>query len=209
MDNQLAVYYRHNFVFDTNKVEIDLTVREHINKPMKAFWTSSVKTEEGYISSEWVDFCVYDYHYGLEIRPIKYIFVPKKNLKIYTIDSVEDYLSPELKKMKPLESRYSFDIRLIDYKAMKESGYDGIHFTSNGASLGHCCGDEVPFDVQYALNAIDVESTVWFRPDWFESVTEDDSWFDYSWLSVRYSNCLTEEKWYDKYDESDCGHLLV
>ena len=161
MEMQMAAYYDGEFAFDVNKVIINLTNIEGINKPMTAYWTSSViKEEEGYLSSDWVNFCVGDYYAEKLVRPIKYIFVPKKELKIYEIDSVEDYLSSKLLKLDKSSLGFSVSRQvLIDYEGMRKAGWDGIHFTSNGARLGHNWRDEtITEEVRDALYCIDVET---------------------------------------------------
>lgn len=204
----MAAYFG-NFEFDVSKIEFDLTISRRNQKPLTAFWTSTAVREEdfGYLTSAWVWFYISEFLDGVIIRPVKYIFEPKKGLKVYEIDTKDDFYAEELAKDKDGN---------IDYIAMAQAGWDGIHFTANGALLGKY-GSNCHID---ALFNIDVESTVWFRPDWFQSIEEDFSWDDYT---VPHARFATWEDYYpdweerysedvaieEQYDESDCDRVLL
>lgn len=152
--------------FNPERIEIGLQNAGANNKPISALWTSSIIKEDGLITSGWLEWC--DENQTNFIEKNTYAFTPKDNLKIYTIDSVEDYANEELSKFKysPFKDgivpRYIYNY--IDYQAMANKGYDGIHFTMNGAMIGHTFGS----DYSMELYCIDCESTVWLTKNWWE-----------------------------------------
>ena len=159
--------------FSTERIEIGLQNAGANNKPISALWTSSIIKEDGIITSGWLEWC--EYNQPDFIKKNTYVFTPKDNLKVYTIDSVEDYANEELSKFKYIpyqamnDKEYdSIDSRCIynhiDYQAMADKGYDAIHFTMNGAMIGHTFGS----DYSMELYCIDCESTVWLTKNWWE-----------------------------------------
>ena len=153
--------------FSTERIEIGLQNAGANNKPISALWTSSIIKEDGTITSGWLEWCEYN---QLDfIKKNTYVFTPKDNLKIYTIDSVEDYANEELSKFmyNPIkdDTTQQYIYNYIDYQAMADKGYDGIHFTMNGAMIGHCI---FRCDYVMELYCIDCESTVWLTKNWWK-----------------------------------------
>lgn len=140
--------------FNPKQVYIDLTTT-CVNKPTKAMWTSTAEFVDKSACSAWLDWCKYNMT-GWQ-KGYKYLFVPKDEMKVYTINTWEDYQSDELVKM---------DDKKIDYIAMREKGYHAIHFTQEGAWLGHSFTGS--FEQMMLLNSIDCESTVYLVNDWYE-----------------------------------------
>jgi hypothetical protein len=99
-----------------------------------------------------------------------YMIIPKPSTNVYEINDIDDYLSDELIKLP--EDENVFLKPLINYQAMANKGYDGIHFSRHAAALGHSFGfnEKLTWDVSLSLNSIDCESTVWFNTDWISSV---------------------------------------
>jgi len=131
------------------------TILENIhlrNKPEKALWTSTWKEPIEEIG--WIKWSIRE-DFSMPGHNTLYKVYPKKNLKIYEIDKLEDYLSSDLPKFLFL------DYYLIDYKKLKEEGYDAVHFTDNGAYLGH--NFNIDWNIMTVLNGIDCESTVWLN----------------------------------------------
>ena len=168
--------------FNPERIDIGLENVGVSNKPIRALWTSSIIKKDGLITSGWLEWC--NYNQPNYIKKNTYVFAPKDNLKVYTIDSVEDYANEELSKFKynpfprynytPYQAttdeeydgvtnmRYIY--KYIDYQAMADKGYDGIHFTMNGAMIGHTFGS----DYSMELYCIDCESTVWMTKNWWK-----------------------------------------
>jgi hypothetical protein len=141
--------------FNENEIVLDLE-SSIVNKPIMAMWSSTLYScgVDKY-SSNWLDWCKIEMPKWA--KGYKYVFIPKSDLKIYEIDTVEDYLSTKLKKT--LDGK-------IDYKNMKKHGYHAIHFTHRGAMLGH--GGTRDFELMMLLNGFDVESTVYLVNDWYK-----------------------------------------
>lgn len=152
--------------FNPERIEIGLQNAGANNKPISALWTSSIIKEDGTITSGWLEWCEYNQPNFIEKNT--YIFTPKDNLKVYTIDSVEDYANEELSKFMynriKDDTTQQYIYNYIDYQAMADKGYDGIHFTMNGAMIGHTFGS----DYSMELSCIDCESTVWLTKNWWE-----------------------------------------
>lgn len=162
--------------FNPERIYIRLENTEVNNKPIRALWTSSIIKEDGLITSGWLEWCDENRSDRIKIEKNTYVFTPKDNLKIYTIDSVEDYANEELSKFayNPFNDGYSYTpyqtmpellhvYKYIDYQAMADKGYDGIHFTINAAMIGHASGD-----YSMELYCIDCESTVWLTKNWWK-----------------------------------------
>ena len=150
--------------FDITKPIFNLENNEWINKPAKALWTSTF--EENIKDISWIDWA--EFNFPKILGNYLYKLYPKESTKIYTINTPEDYFSDELIKFDGREGECPRYLRnLIDYKKMKDLGYNGIHFTWQGAALGHGFNN---FDngLFHVLNSIDVESTVWFDTDWID-----------------------------------------
>jgi hypothetical protein len=166
--------------FNPERIEICLKNTGANNKPANALWTSSIIKENGLITSGWLEWC--DGNQTNFIERNTYVFTPKDNLKIYTIDSVEDYANEELSKFiynpfpryaytpyRAITTDKEYDkprciYNYIDYQAMADKGYDGIHFTMNAAMIGHAFG----WDYSMELYCIDCESTVWLTKNWWK-----------------------------------------
>ena len=153
--------------FSTERIEVGLQNAGANNKPISALWTSSIIKEDGLITSGWLEWC--EYNQPNFIKKNTYVFTPKDNLKVYTIDSIEDYANEELSKFiynpikDDIDQQYIYNY--IDYQAMADKGYDGIHFTTNGAVIGHCI---FRCDYVMELYCIDCESTVWLTKNWWK-----------------------------------------
>ena len=150
--------------FDINKCEFDLSPRG-ANKPSRALWTSTYKDNPSNIG--WIEWCYYNMPNWIEDE--LYLLIPKPETNVYEINTIDDYLSEELIKLSVYDNPMG---PLINYQAMCNKGYDGIHFSSRAAALGHSFmfDDKLTWDVSLALNAIDCESTVWFNTNWVSSV---------------------------------------
>ena len=136
------------------------------NKPQRALWTCTYTDELSEIG--WVEWCYYNQPEWIQNE--LYLITPKEEVKVYEINTIEDYKSDELIK---LPSNVAFMSQFINYEAMADKGYDGIHFSTNAAALGHSFtfeSDELTMGISTALNPIDCESTVWFNTDWISSV---------------------------------------
>jgi hypothetical protein len=138
-----------------------------VNKPQRALWTCTYTDNLSEIG--WLEWCYYNQPDWIQNE--LYLITPKKEVKVYEITTLEDYKSDELIK---LPNNDIFTSQYIDYEAMADKGYDGIHFSTYAASLGHAftlfSDDESTMNISMALNPIDCESTVWFNTDWISSV---------------------------------------
>ena len=144
-------------IFNKKNIHIDLT-STFINKPISAMWTSTAEFDRINVNSSWLDWCKYNMPQWRKGH--KYVFIPKDNLKVYTINSWEDYFSDKLIKYKRGERKDR-----INYKAMRKKGYHAIHFTLNGAMLGHNSSTNISKIM--LLNGIDCESTVFLMKQWY------------------------------------------
>ena len=108
--------------FSTERIEIGLQNTGANNKPISALWTSSIIKEDGRITSGWLEWC--EYNQPDFIKKNTYVFTPKDNLKVYTIDSVEDYANEELSKFmyNPIkdDATQQYIYNYIDYQAMAD-----------------------------------------------------------------------------------------
>lgn len=155
--------------FDPSKARFNLKTAFN-NKPEKAMWTSTFNPDVRKI--EWI-------RWNLDegttmLKSCLYRLIPKKNLKVYEIDTVADWLSRRLPKIESPSMLKEFffgpalNAGYIDFEVLNKRGYDGVHFTSNAAALGHNC--EIDRKIMLALNSYDVESTVWFNTSWIDKV---------------------------------------
>ena len=156
MKPQLINFRREDF--NKRNIHIDLT-STFINKPIAVMWSSTAEFKNARVSSSWLDWCKYNMPQWR--KGYKYVFIPKDNLKVYIIDSWEDYFSDELIKYKRGEKK-----NRINYKAMRRNGYHAIHFTLNGAMCGHVFSSNNISD-SILLNGIDCESTVFLIKQWY------------------------------------------
>ena len=156
MKPQLINFRREDF--NKRNIHIDLT-STFINKPISAMWSSTAEFDRINVNSSWLDWCKYNMPQWE--KGYKYVFIPKDNLKVYTIDSWDDYFSDELLKYKRGEKKHR-----INYKAMRRKGYHAIHFTLNGAMCGHIFSLNHISD-SILLNGIDCESTVFLMKHWY------------------------------------------
>lgn len=155
--------------FSLDKVEFDLHTSD-INKPKRAMWTSSYDPE--WKSIGWIAWNLAEQTDML--KDCLYRIVPKKRVKVYEIDTVEDWLSarlPKIEKRNPIQ-RFLFG-RLttegfIDFVDLAKRGYDGVHVTHQGAMIGH--DFSANREAQRSLYSYDCESTVWFNTNWIKSV---------------------------------------
>ncbi|OYT30497.1 MAG: hypothetical protein B6U95_00190 [Thermofilum sp. ex4484_82] len=137
------------------------------HKPDGGFWTSTF-TPDGEYCSDWAEWLVVEYGESTDKSKIKaYVLIPRKDAKVYVIDSAEDYLK--------LVQKYPRIIRCgttaVDWEKVAKD-YDGVRLTRRGleevaspASLVHRLTQMKVED----LYGWDVESTVWFR-DVFEKI---------------------------------------
>lgn len=139
--------------FQPELVRFDLVNRLE-SKPKKALWSSTL--HDG--TSEWEQWCFYEEPEWIE-GVEHWVFVPKTDTKVFTVDSVED-----AKKL-PIIS-IGFSSRLIDFRKLAGDGFDGLHLTSKGAQDLHWGVKGLGFD----FNSWDVESTVWFNTRWIQSI---------------------------------------
>jgi hypothetical protein len=130
-----------------------------VNKPTRAIWTSEY--DEDLNNVGWIEWCKWNKPEWLD--GYLYMIYPKPGIKVYEINDVDDYTSSELVKLDRPGMLY------IDYQAMADKGYDGIHFTFAASLLGHSFMD-IPINITTALNPIDCESTVWFNMNWVDRV---------------------------------------
>jgi hypothetical protein len=124
-----------------------------VNKPTRAIWTSEY--DEDLNNVGWIEWCKWNEPQWLD--GYLYMIYPKPDIKVYEINDVDDYTSSELIKIDRPGMLY------IDYQAMADKGYDGIHFTINAAMIGHTSGD-----YSMELYCIDCESTVWLTKNWWK-----------------------------------------
>ena len=122
------------------------------NKPDEALWTSS--WNDVYKEIAWIEWSLREY---FKIKDVLYKVTSKRPVKLYEIDTPEDYESHLLPKT---------DEYYIDYKKLVDLGFDGLHVTDTGAILGHVSD----FEYMMRLNAFDCESTVWFNTDWIGEI---------------------------------------
>ena len=137
-----------------------------VNKPRHGLWTSTFKDNPSDIG--WIEWCYYNMPEWIQDE--LYMIIPKSSANVYEINDIDDYLSDELIKLP--EDENVFLKSQINYQAMANKGYDGIHFSERAAALGHSFGfdDKLTWDVSLSLNSVDCESTVWFNTDWISSV---------------------------------------
>ena len=150
--------------FNVDAIEFDLDMpgsRRFFIKPAKALWTSTWKDKIEEIG--WIEWCLGEC-FQITGHDTLYKIIPKRKTYVYTINSWDDWFRPELIKA----------FGNIDYIAMKEKGYDGIHFTEKGSRLGHTFDyykdDRVGFELECLLSTVDCESTVWLNKDWIGEV---------------------------------------
>lgn len=122
------------------------------NKPQDCFWTSSLNDD----SSDWLDWCKFE---EFESYSQAVVITPKKDVKIYVIDTIEDLI-----KVSNLYEGYSNPGR-INFPSLLMAGYDGVQVTKDAAMNFHGYSSKGIYD----LNAWDCESTVWFNSKWIDS----------------------------------------
>lgn len=155
--------------FDPSKARFDLQTAFN-NKPEKAMWTSTFNPDVRKIA--WISWNLRE-DAGM-LKSCLYRLIPKKSLKVYEIDTVADWLSRRLPKiespsmLKEFFFGPAFNEGYIDFETLKKRGYDGVHITSNAASLGH--NFDIDHKIMLALSCYDVESTVWFNTTWIDKV---------------------------------------
>lgn len=137
--------------FDIKKVRFDFKVT-FVNKPRIALWTSTWNSN--YKEIPWIEWCLRE---RFDMNETLYKIISSKTLKIYQIDSADDYEDSSLPK-----DTEDF----IDYNKLKELGFDGLHITRNGSCLGH----DFTYKKAMKLNGFDCESTVWFNTDWIDNM---------------------------------------
>ena len=154
----------HNSDFALEKVEFDLNTH-HNNKPNSALWTCDFQeniTDIGWVEWNLREYAGWDINKAF-IRSCLYTLIPKKKeFKVYEISKLEDLKDIPYIKMQ--------GDNFFNYEELKQEGYDGLHITWEGASLGHSFGHVVRFEVTFMMNCFDCESTVWFNTDWIEEV---------------------------------------
>lgn len=141
------------------------------NKPAGSLWTSAaVKTDNGKYTSSWIDWCREE---QFRIHPYNFLIIPKKEVKLFVIDSYEDLKQMHLKESelsKEMPStRRAMPWQIIDFDWYASHGFDGIHATQ--AAVWDC--GFFDFKEHKArpvhLSTWDVESTCWFSTRWIES----------------------------------------
>lgn len=131
-----------------------------IGKPYRGFWTSSLNREGEYIT-DWMRYATereLDTFYSSTSRLRAYLMVPKDDISLYEVDDLHDL--EQLTRMFPFPTHPHCDYNsTIDYEAMNEMDFDGIHLTKDGM--------------------YDTESTWWHRPELSGWDCESTLWFDW------------------------------
>lgn len=120
-------------------------------KPRGGFWTSTFNDE--YLS-DWVRWGLGEEFYSVDelSKSTLFILYPKKDIRIYTIDSVAD-----AKKLFDMYERESDDPyqRKLDFEKLAID-FDGINLTEEGQEVTR-------HSEPNSFYGWDCESTVWFR----------------------------------------------
>jgi len=132
------------------KPNLDIKIRNdpHFTKPIGGLWTSTYTPDEEYCS-DWIRWCAYEMPEWLTGEC--YVLYPRKDARIYTIDSYSD--------LERLFRKYG--IRVVDTFAVLDweriaKDYDAVHLTHKGMMETH-------LSRPLSLYGWDCESTVWFR----------------------------------------------
>ena len=138
--------------FDPNMIDPISNFKRRL-KPTGGMWTCDMEVDDGKVTTEWASFVVEElpssYRHKLD-NCTK--FIPKKGLKILNLVSVYD-----VEKYLYLPPNYEYH-KLIDWEALARE-YDGVH-----VEMGRYDND-----IEYMVGGWDISSTLWLRPDWYES----------------------------------------
>jgi hypothetical protein len=134
----------------------DLTPRMGMNKPEKAFWTSTYTPDSEHLSA-WLEWCASE---GFGEWETHYLIQPNADVRVLTIDS-HKALAQLPRSKEGLLSR--LNIPHIDFKLLSQD-YDAIHLPLEAVNAVHLPmmherwnGDMI------SLYGWDCESTCWLR----------------------------------------------
>lgn len=134
--------------------EFDLAPVMGINKPKRAFWTSTYTPDEDYASA-WLEWCAIE-SFGEWGK--NYLIQPNADARILTIDCYET-----LARL-PRATGGLFDLyECLDFATIAES-YDAIHLISEALDVTRF--PSIRLNIEYDgvdLYAWDCESTCWLR----------------------------------------------
>lgn len=138
--------------------------RAYNNKPAGGFWTSTLHPVDQV--SDWVRWCRQEDYGDVEGKQW-WIVVPDPAKWLLVIDCYDDLRFALDRYRMDDEDRASWTGPQLDFNAMRDDGYAGLHLTERGNAQCHTfAGIDEP-----DLNGWDVESTVWF--DWCFTDVQD------------------------------------
>ena len=158
----------HNSYFSLDKAVFNLKPRGgSVSEPRKALWTSKYETPID--NMEWVHYCRTHKNYNKGSHTCLWKLYPKEtfNLKVYKIDSLDDYLSKELSKLDTKDSNMSYPE--IDYEEMNRLGYHGVWFTGNITKFKYKDINKLG-NLPVLMYSKIRDSIVWFTTDWIGEI---------------------------------------
>ena len=164
----------HHSTFNLDKVKYNLKPRKcGANEPIKALWTSKFQTPIENI--EWVKYCLSHKNYRKGSHTCLWKLYPKEefDLKVYQIDTIEDYENPLLSKIEndqEIKDLYPIDSKMINYEEMFNLGYHGIWFTENMTRLKYENFSEKLGNIPLMMTSKLADSIVWFTTDWIGKI---------------------------------------
>jgi len=145
-------------------------IQNYGQKPHGGLWSSTFHETYG---SDWIQWLMCEEFSKEENKEFKgYLLTPKKDVKLYTVNSFEDsrkliqeygYISPSFqeaaKRIEQANGKHALDLwQYIDYERMSLE-YDGFHLTRDGF-LDTYLGTQPYLDI---FDGFDCECTIWFR----------------------------------------------
>lgn len=142
--------------------------RAAFKKPFGGIWTSTYINN--IYGSDWIRWCI-DADFNLhEDGWHSWVLVPKKDAKIFVIDSINDMnLFFDAYTSRHKEFDFSSDLfNTLDFELMKKNGIDAIHLTRKGEVVTRF-GDIFGNTFNRNLYGWDCESTLWLNFEFEEA----------------------------------------